>query len=108
MCRNPDCTSTSFTEVELSRRGTVWSYADAQYQPPSPFVVPGPEFEPYALAAVELAHEGLIVLGQVVAGVGVDTLKVGQEMELAVEPLFADDEHEYLVWKWAPVGQEAS
>lgn len=103
LCRNPDCHSTGFTEVELSRRGTVWSYADARYQPPPPFVVPGDEFEPYALAAVELAEEGLIVLGQVVRGVDVDDLKVGQEMELAIDTLFSDDEHDYLVWKWAPV-----
>jgi uncharacterized OB-fold protein len=107
LCRNPDCRSTDFTEVELSRRGTVWSYTDAHYQPPPPFVVPGEEFEPYALAAVELGAEGMIVLGQVVTGVEVDDLHVGQELELAVETLFSDDEHDYLVWKWAPIGGEA-
>ena len=30
-CRNPGCTSEDFDEVELSRRGRVWSYTDAQY-----------------------------------------------------------------------------
>jgi uncharacterized protein len=34
-CKNPYCNSSEFDEVELSRRGTVWSYTDAQYQPPA-------------------------------------------------------------------------
>jgi hypothetical protein len=43
-----------------------------------------------------------VVLGQVADGYGVGDLKVGTEVELVVEPLFADDEHEYVVWKWRP------
>ena len=27
-CRNPDCESSSFETVELSRRGRIWSYTD--------------------------------------------------------------------------------
>ena len=37
-CRNPACDGEEFETVELSRRGTVWSYTDAQYQPPPPYV----------------------------------------------------------------------
>ena len=37
-CRNPACDGDGFEAVELSRRGTVWSYTDAQYQPPAPYV----------------------------------------------------------------------
>jgi len=43
------------------------------------------------------------VLGQVVPGVSVDDLSVGDEVELVVDTLYEDDEHEYLVWKWRPV-----
>jgi uncharacterized OB-fold protein len=43
------------------------------------------------------------VLGQVADGFGLDKLKVGAEVELVVEPLFSDDDHEYVVWKWRPV-----
>ena len=43
-----------------------------------------------------------MVLGQVVAGVSVDELRVGMEMELTLDVLYSDDEHDYLVWKWAP------
>ncbi len=45
-CRNPRCASRDFDEVELSRRGRVWSYTDARYQPPPPFVAPSEPYEP--------------------------------------------------------------
>ncbi len=105
-CPNPGCVGVEFREVPLSRRGTVWSYTDAQYRPPAPYVVPGgdeAEHEPFCIAAVHLEAEGLTVMGQVVAGVGIDDLTVGQEMELVVDVLFSDDEHDHLVWKWKPV-----
>ena len=38
---------------------------------------------------MQLADEGLIVLGKVVTGTLAGELKVGMEMELATEPLFA-------------------
>ena len=83
-CRNPACDGEEFETVELSRRGTVWSYTDAQYQPPPPYVPRTDPYEPFALAAVELA-EGITVLGQVADGYGVEDLRVGAEVELVVE-----------------------
>lgn len=106
-CRNPDCDGESFAEARLSRRGTVWSYTDAQYQPPPPYVVRGGEFTPFALAAVELAAERMVVLGQVADGYRVDDLAVGSPVELVVEPLYSDDERDYVVWRWRPVGGTA-
>jgi uncharacterized OB-fold protein len=100
-CANPACTSTEFETVELSRRGTVWSYTDARYQPPPPYMAADP-YVPFALAAVELAAEKMVVMGQVVPGVAVEDLSVGDEVELVLDTLFEDDEHEYLVWKWRP------
>ena len=81
----------------------VVSYTDAQYQPPAPYVSPTEEFQPFAQAAVELAEEQLIVMGQVVSGIGVDELSTGMPVEIVVEPLFEDDEAVHLVWKWKPV-----
>jgi hypothetical protein len=101
-CRNPTCVGEEFESAELSRRGTVWSYTDAQYQPPPPYVPRADPYEPFALAAVELA-EGITVLGQVADGYGVRDLRVGAEVELVVEPLYADDEGEKLIWRWKPV-----
>jgi uncharacterized OB-fold protein len=107
-CRNPDCASTSFDTVELSRRGRIWSYTDARYQPPPPYVAADP-YVPFCLAAVELAAEKLVVMGQVVGGVTVDDLRVGDEVELVVDTLYTDpdDGTEHLVWKWQPVGAGA-
>ena len=101
-CRNPDCTSTSFETVELSRRGRIWSYTDARYQPPAPYVAADP-YVPFCLAAVELAAEKLVVMGQMVGGVTVDDLTVGEEVELVVDTLYAQDGCDHLVWKWRPV-----
>lgn len=98
-CRNPDCDSEEFAEVELSRTGTLWSYTSAEYKPPLPFVAAEP-FEPYALAAVQLDAEKMIVLGQVVDGLQVDALEVGMPMELVLEPLVDGK----LTWKWRPTG----
>jgi uncharacterized OB-fold protein len=101
-CRNPDCRGRSFEEVELSRRGRIWSFTDNRYQPPAPYVSPDP-FVPYAIAAVELEAERIVVLGQLEAGVDPGELRAGQEVELAIGTLYEDDDHEYLVWKWRPV-----
>ena len=104
-CRNPGCTGEAFDEVPLSRRGRVWSYTDARYQPPPPYVPRTGAYEPFALAAVELEAEGLVVLGQVADGYGVDDLAVGADVELVVEPLYTDDDGvERTTWRWRPVG----
>jgi uncharacterized protein len=105
-CRNPDCDSVSFETVELSRRGRLWSYTDARYEPPAPYVAADP-YVPFCLAAVELAAEKLVVMGQVVGDVTVDDLTVGDEVELVVDTLYREGDTDYLVWKWRPAGLEA-
>ena len=100
-CPNPDCMSSELTPTPLSRRGTVWSYTENRYAHPPPFKATDP-FEPYAIAAVELEAEGLTVLGQVAKGVLAADLKVGMEMEVDLGVLYSDDEHDYLVYMWAP------
>jgi len=104
-CRNPHCAGGDALEsVPLSRRGRLWSFTNNCYPPPKPYMAPDP-FEPYAIAAVELEREKMVVLGQVVPGVGVEALEAGMEMELVVETLFADDEAEHTVWKWRPAAR---
>jgi uncharacterized OB-fold protein len=102
-CRNPACPGEEFEEARLSRRGRIWSFTDAQYQPPPPYIPRGDEHVPFALAAVELADEQMVVLGQVAEGYGVADLQVGQTVELVVEDLYSDDDHDYVVYKWKPV-----
>lgn len=101
-CRNPVCQSEEFELIELSRRGTIWSYTDAQYQPPPPYIPATDPFVPFALAAVELP-EGIVVLGQLADGYGVADVRVGTEVELVVETLFTDETGDRTTWRWLPV-----
>jgi uncharacterized OB-fold protein len=99
-CPNPACDGDELDQVPLSRRGKLWSYAENRYPPPAPYPAPDP-FEPFAIAAVELADEGLIVLGKVVKGTLAADLKVGMDMELTTMPLFTDDDGiERVVHAW--------
>jgi hypothetical protein len=113
-CPNPDCGSATtpegaaFESVELSRRGHIWSYTDARYQPPPPYVAADP-YQPFCLAAVELAEEKLVVLGQVSPGFKVGDLHVGMEVELVLGKLDSGgegglaDDPEIVVWNWNPI-----
>jgi len=105
-CRNPACEGNAFDEVKLSRTGRIWSYTNACYPPPPPFVAPQP-FVPFAIAAVELEAERMIVLGQVAAGIDVSQLKVGMPVELVLETLYSEGGQDKLVWKWKPSGAPA-
>ena len=89
-------------EVQLSNRGTVWSYTNSAYPPPPPFVVTTDPFEPVVVAAVELDVEKMVVLGQVVPGITVEDLHVGMPVEMVLDTLYEDDDNEYVVWKWKP------
>ena len=100
--RAPGYDHVELQEVALSRTGKLWSYTTNHYKPPEPYVSPEP-FEPYTVAAVELAHERMVVMGQLAPGVDPSTLEVGQEMELVLGTLYEDDENEYVVWKWQPL-----
>jgi hypothetical protein len=42
-------------------------------------------------------------MGQVADGYGVADLRVGAEVELVVEPLYADDSGDRTIWRWKPV-----
>lgn len=99
-CRNPVCASEALDEVRLSPRGRLWSFTNNCYAPPPPYVAADP-FEPYAVAAVELEEEKMVVLGQV-AGAGVEDLEAGMEMEITLDTLFEEDGQEVVIWKWRP------
>ena len=90
-------------EVLLSRVGRVWSYTSSNYTPPPPFVAATDPYEPITIAAVELEKEKMVILGQCVAGVTPDDLSIGADVELVIDTLCEDDEHEYMVWKWKPL-----
>jgi hypothetical protein len=98
---NPAAPGEERDPVELSRIGKLWSWTTNHYAPPEPYVAPDP-FVPYTVCAVELAHEQMVVLGQLATGADADQLEIGMEMELVLGPLYQEDAHEYVVWQWAP------
>lgn len=100
-CPNPACGADELQPAALSRHGTLWSYTENRYQPPPPYPQADP-FAPFAVAAVQLADEGIIVLGKVVEGTLAADLKVGMQMELTTMPLYTDDDgvtHSVYAWK---------
>ena len=104
MSRAPGFADSPLDPVELSRTGTVWSFTNAGYQPPEPYIPTSDPYVPFAIAAVELAEEQIVVLGQCADGVTVDDLAVGMEMELVLETLYSEGDTDYVVWKWQPIG----
>ena len=90
--------------MSLSRRGRLWSWTTNHYAPPEPYMAPDP-FVPYTVCAVELDAEQMVVLGQLATGADADVLEVGMPMELVLGPLYEDDDHEYVVWQWAPAAE---
>lgn len=106
-CQNPACGGREFAEAELSPRGKVWSYTNAGYQPPDPYVPRSKPFRPFAIAAVELEAEKMVILGQVVDSVDVADLTVGMEMELVLDTLLEDETTETITWKWKPAQSSA-
>ncbi|WP_256642364.1 Zn-ribbon domain-containing OB-fold protein [Streptomyces murinus] len=105
-CRNPHCAGGTLEETPLSRTGRVWSYTDTRYRPPSPYVSDTElPWEPYALIAVELAAERIVVLGQAAPGITVADLAVGMEVEAVEGVLHGVGETETTAtWNWRPTG----
>ena len=82
--------------------GERFGPTENHYAPPPPYIAAEP-FEPYALAAVELEQEGLVILGQVAKGVSVTELSIGMEVEVDLQVLYRDDDGvDHWVWTWAP------
>jgi uncharacterized OB-fold protein len=98
---NPSVPGEERVATPLSRTGTLWSWTTNHYAPPEPYMAPDP-FVPYTVCAVELAEEKMVVLGALATGADEKQLEVGMTMELVLGPLYEDDDHEYVVWQWAP------
>jgi uncharacterized OB-fold protein len=105
-CPDPACEGLEQSPEPLSTTGTLWSFTDARYAPPPPYPrSPDTDFSPYALAAVELAAEQMIVLGQVAPGVPTEALQVGMTMELTPGTLLSSAGVEERVWNFRPASE---
>lgn len=104
-CRNPMCEGDNLESHRLATHGRVWSWTRNHYKPPAPYVATEP-FEPYTVLAVELADDGLVVLGQL-SPLSVPA-EVGDHVSLRSETLLEDEEGIQLVWRWAVDGGHSS
>jgi uncharacterized OB-fold protein len=93
------------TPYLLKRRGTLWSFTTQSFRPPSPPYDGNDDastFVPYLLGYVELEGE-LLVEGRLVE-CDIDTLELGQPMELRIVPYTVrPDGTEVLTFAFAPV-----
>ena len=105
---DPASVGAELEEVLLSNTGTVWSYTTSSYAPPPPFIANTDPYEPITIAAVKLEKEQMVVLGQCTQGITPDDLEIGMAMELYIDVLNEDDDHEYTVWKWRPASTGAA
>ena len=108
MSRAPGFADSELETVELSRTGTLWSFTNAGYQPPTPYIPVTDPFEPFCIAAVHLDAEQMVVLGACPAHITTDDLEVGMPMELVLDTLYTEDDTDYVVWKWQPTDTAAS
>lgn len=104
-CRNPYCGSETLETSELSRRGKVWSVTSASYAPPKPFLAADP-FVPFAIVAVELEKEKMVVLGRAIDGVDAKAIRVGDEVEVVLESGYQVEGVDQLIWKFRPISKE--
>ena len=98
-CPNPDCDKAreNIEEIELNKKGTLYSYTHQLYAPPEPFKYE--PFEPYALGMVDFP-EGIRIWGMITR---MENLKLGMEVETTVGRLYEDKENEYITWMWKPI-----
>ena len=98
-CQNPDCEKVreNVEQIELSKRGKIYSYTFQRYQPPLPFRYE--PFEPYALGMVDFP-EGIRIWGIITK---MENLRMGMEVETTVGKLYEDEENEYITWMWKVV-----
>jgi uncharacterized OB-fold protein len=50
----------------------------------------------------------MVVLGPLATGADPAQLEIGMAVEMVLGPLYEDDEHEYVVWQWAPIAKGAA
>lgn len=74
--------------MALPRRGRIWSWTVQRFRPKSPPYIGPEEFEPYAVAYVELPDA--VIVETRLANVAFDALKIGMEVETTLVPFAVD------------------
>lgn len=101
----PKCTGADTEVVELSRRGTLWTWTIQGFPPKAPPFIGNDDpatFRPFGVGYVELPGEVKVEARLTVADP--DRLTVGMEMELVLDPIGTDDDgNEIVTFAFAPV-----
>ena len=101
----PSCTAQGCDEVELSPRGTLYTWTIQRFPPPVPYAGDTENFVPFAVGYIELP-EGVRVESRLTES-DPSRLSIGMEMELAIEPFAVDDEgRDIVTFAFAPVAAD--
>jgi uncharacterized protein len=101
----PRCTGTETETVELSSRGTLWTWTVQGFPPKSPPYAGATDdsFEPFGVGYVELPGEVKVEARLTEADPA--KLKIGMDVELVIIPLTQDaDGNEVVTFAFAPAG----
>jgi uncharacterized protein len=98
------CSSEQVETIELSTRGTVWTWTSQEFRPPSPpYDGPGSptEFDRYFVGFVQLPDE-LCVEAHLTGFEGRNP-EIGEDVELEIIPFRIDDDgNEIMIYAFAP------
>ncbi len=103
----PRCTERGAEQVLLSRAGKLWSWTIQRFPPPPPYTGPADRetFVPFGVGYVELP-EGIRVEARLTENEP-DKLRIGMDMELAVEPFGQNADGDAVVtFAFRPTGSE--
>jgi uncharacterized OB-fold protein len=103
----PRCSSQTINSIELSPRGTLWTFTTQEYEVKEPYRGVGPDgvFEPFGLGYVELAENVKVEARLTEADPA--KLRIGMPVELVLVPIFQDDDGtEVLTYAFAPTNED--
>lgn len=102
----PACSSTDTSNIELERRGTLWTWTVQNFLPNRP-PYEGPEtpetFKPFAVGYVELPGQTKVEAR--IRTNDINKLKIGMEMELVVEKYIERDGKDIVAYFFTPVDE---
>lgn len=102
----PACTGDQVSEIELSTRGTLWTWTIQRFPPPTPpYVAPPGGFQPYGVGYVELP-EGVRVEARLTES-DPARLTIGMAMDLVLETVAVTNEgRDTVTFAFQPAAEE--
>ncbi len=97
----PKCTGSAVSEIALPTRGTLWAYTIQGFPPKTPYLNADERpFRPYAVGYVNLGDE-ILVESRLIAD-DVDSLEVGDALQLILEPIRTGDDGAVYTFAFTP------